>query len=696
MRRLTRAEYVRLLEDILGVRYANVPLPLADRLPTDPQADAPVTDGDLLAFQTLHLKSYADLAERAVAALGPADRPPAFVYRVDPRTLTRKKIYGDREGFVGAVPADDPVAGHPPADVTVGVPDRTPGGASVLPPVYRVDNYLGRDKINVGSWHVQVPYVKPVGVLRLTIRAGAVIPPGEGAPVLRVALHNNVINQIYGKEVASFPVANPADALRDYEVEVPLDLIDFPWAMFERTGRLSIRITNDYAPLADRAKPSGEKGKAAAWPWDEPRLVIDRVTVEGPGPATGRRGGRRRRPRSTRSSACTSGGGTPGTAGTPPSSPRSPPPWCPRSPCTPSSGGPTGPPRRPPPSWRPGWPCSSGAEARTPNCSPPTSATRPSSPPRPTGCSPTPAAGRSPRTSSAGPWPSTGSETDPIDFGLTAATFSNGKVAAVREARLKRDLAAEPVRYFEHLLAGNRPVPELLGGGEVVANDRVAAFYGIPGVSGGEFRPVPAPPDRRGGWLTMAGVVAAASRGNAEATIHRGAYLLDRLLGEPPGTPPGVVEPLEAQAKADAKRGKLPIREQVRLHTAVNTCQLCHRKIDPLGFVWADLDHTGRPAARAGRQPAAPSDCSGALPDGRPFADRAGFLALVRAGDPAGRYQFPEVFVRRLAGYALGRPLTLADEDAARGLVDVARRDGWRLRGVIKAIVLSRPFTHGP
>jgi hypothetical protein len=110
-----------------------------------------------------------------------------------------------------------------------------------------------------------------------------VIPPGEGRPVLRVALHNNVVNQIYGKEIASFPVTNPAGALRDYEVEIPLDLIDFPYILFERSGRISLRITNDYMPIADRLKPVSEKGKPAEWPWAEPQLVIDHVEVTGPG-----------------------------------------------------------------------------------------------------------------------------------------------------------------------------------------------------------------------------------------------------------------------------------------------------------------------------------------------------------------------------------------------------------------------------
>jgi hypothetical protein len=289
-------------------------------------------------------------------------------------------------------------------------------------------------------------------------------------------------------------------------------------------------------------------------------------------------------------------------------------------------------------------------------------------------------------------------EKDPINFNLTLRTFTNAKVAEIRERRLKHDLAREPVLYFSHLLKHNRPVHELIDSERLLVNDRLANFYGIPDVSGEAFRVVPAPAERRSGWLSMAGVLAAASRGNKEATIHRGVYLLQRFLGENPGTPPGNVEPLEVQAKADSKRGKLTIREQVALHTSLNTCQLCHRKIDPLGFVWADFDYLGQKITPKPVRPNAPAprpDCSGKFPDGRAFANLAEFSALLNDEQAESRYRFGEVLLRHLAGYAWGRPLRLHDDAEIRELVQAARRGGWKLREVIKAIVLSKSFTHG-
>ncbi len=734
MRRLTRVEYSRLLQDVLGLHFANVPLQLHEKLPNDPQTPTPVNDGDLLTFQSLHLKTYAELAERAVAAtLATEERPRSFAYRIDARGLTPSNIYATHRGFLTKFP---PLDGDKTrlAPVTIGSADCTPDGAVQLPPIFRVDGYLGRDKINVGSWYISLPYFEPRGVLHLRIRAGAVIPPGEGAPILRVSLYNNVENERFGKEVASFPVTNRADALRDFEVEIPFDLIDFPYVLFQRSKHISVRITNDYMPIADRGPPpSGEKGKPAPpWPWDEPQLVIDHVEVTAPG--TSEWPPRRHR------ELLTAGDGIESNRE--------------RAAAILASVAAK--------AWRRRVEQDELApfvalyeKRRVAGASRDAALQQPltavlASPfaiyvveRKAEQVAPLSGIELANRLSlflwGTGPDrellelanDSRGTlrdkqilaaqvermlndprsrvfsedfvrrllsldrvETDPIEFNLVQETFHNHQVAALREERLKRDLAVEPVRFFEHVLKENRSLYELIGSEQLVVNDRLAGYYGINEPVGADFRPVAAPPDRRAGWLTMAGVLASASRGNKESTILRGVYLLDRILGESPGTPPGNVEPLEAQAKADTKRRQLTLREQVKLHTSLNTCQLCHRKIDPLGFVWNDFDYLGQKLVRKPDKPI-DLDCSGTFPDGRSFANLDEFASLLRGKPMTDRYQFGETLIRSLTRYALGRQLTLQDDALIADLVAVARRDGWRLRNVIISIVLSKSFTHG-
>lgn len=737
MRRLTRVEYARLIEDVLDLRFANVPLSLVEKLPNDPQTELPINDGDLLAFQSLHWRSYADYAERAVAAvLASEPQPEPWSYRFEARGLGKANVYGMKQGeqgFGGNVAANEKEIKRA-AKVSIGVTERNPDGSTTLPAIYHADGALARDVANAGSWYLELPYVEPKGVFRLRIRAGSIVPKGEGVPLLRVALHTNVINQRYNRLVAEIPIENSAEQLRDYEVEIPLDLVDFPYVLCERSKTIGVRISNDTMPIADREKPTGPKGKPVEWPYQESKIVIDSVEAFGPG--AGEWPPRRHR-RLTAAGESAKDDRSRATAIFTDIASRA---WR-----RPIAEGEMAPflklydKRR-----------QAGDSADAALKLPLTAIL--SSPHaiylverKAETVSPLAGIelanrlsfflwGRGPddellRLASEGRLsdpktlaaqvdrllddPKSGVFVDdfvgrllalervikdPIEFKLTLKSLGSEKVAALREARLKHDLAEEPARFFENALRKNEPAHRLISSDILVINDRLARYYGIDGVDGPAFRAVPAPENRRAGWLSMAGVIVAASRGNKEATIHRGVYLLQRILGEHPGTPPGNVEPLDVQAKADGKRARLTIREQVKLHTSLNTCQLCHRKIDPLGFVWADLDHLGQKVARKPAAPGSPPpvlDCSGKFPDGRTFGNIGEFVALLKDEESNSRYQFGEVLVRHLTGYALARPLRLHDEAEIRELVQSARRDGWRLRGVIKSIILSKSFTHG-
>ncbi|MCE9529997.1 MAG: DUF1592 domain-containing protein [Planctomycetes bacterium] len=734
MRRLTRVEYARLIEDVLDLRFANVPLSLVQKLPNDPQTELPINDGDLLAFQSLHWRSYADVADRAVAVvLAGEPRPEPWSYRFEARGLGKANVSGFQQGekgFGGNVAANEKEIKRA-AKVSIGVTERNPDGSTTLPAVYRADpGYLGRDKMNAGSWVLELPYVEPRGVLRLRIRAGSIVPKGEGVPLLRVAFHNNAVNQIYGRQLAEIPIDNSAEQLREYEVEIPLDLIEFPYVLFERSKTIGVRISNDTMPIADREKPTGPKGKPVEWPYQESKIVIDSVEVYGPG--AGEWPPRRHRrltaagesAKDDRGRAAAIFADVAGKA------------WrrtiavgemapflklydqrrqagdgadaALKLPLTAILSSPHA-----------IYLVEHKAETVAPLAgielanrlsfflwgrAPDDELRRLASEGRLS----------DPKTLAAqvdrlldDPRSAVFADdfvgrllalerviNDPIEFKLTLKSLGSEKVAALREARLKHDLAEEPARFFANALRKNEPVHRLIDSDTLLINDRLARYYGIDGVDGPAFREVPAPENRRAGWLSMAGVMAAASRGNKEATIHRGVYLLQRFLGEHPGTPPGNVEPLEVQAKGDAKRKQMSIREQVKLHTSINTCQLCHRKIDPLGFVWADFDELGQQVVKKGKD-LGPVDCSGIFPDGRSFKNLTKFAEILKNATLDSRFQFGEILLRQLTAYALGRPLYLNDDELIRELAQRSRSEDWRLRAMIRAIVLSKAFTHG-
>ena len=74
---------------------------------------------------------------------------------------------------------------------------------------------------------------------------------------------------------------------------------------------------------------------------------------------------------------------------------------------------------------------------------------------------------------------------------------------------LRDALAEEPVRFFEDLLVNYRPVADVIAADAVVVNDVLAQHYGIPGVTGPEWRRVEnVSAYSRGGLLGFGAVLA--------------------------------------------------------------------------------------------------------------------------------------------------------------------------------------------
>ncbi len=121
-------------------------------------------------------------------------------------------------------------------------------------------------------------------------------------------------------------------------------------------------------------------------------------------------------------------------------------------------------------------------------------------------------------------------------------------------------------------------------------NDLLAVYYGIDGVRGSEFRKVKVP-DRmhRGGVLGMAAFLAMGSDGERSSPVERGAWIMRKLLHDPPSSGAGQRSSLSRHA------GKLlSARELLTSHMEEPQCAQCHRKIDPIGFALEHYDAVGQ------------------------------------------------------------------------------------------------------
>jgi len=146
--------------------------------------------------------------------------------------------------------------------------------------------------------------------------------------------------------------------------------------------------------------------------------------------------------------------------------------------------------------------------------------------------------------------------------------------------------------FFDSIVREDRSVLDLLTADYTYVNERIAKHYGIPNVTGNEFRRVTVP-DYRRGLLGHGSVLVLTSVADRTSPVMRGKWVMEVLLGSPPPPPPPNVPALEATSAAAA--GKLlSTRERMEEHRKNPACASCHRVIDPIGLALENFDPTGK------------------------------------------------------------------------------------------------------
>ena len=112
---------------------------------------------------------------------------------------------------------------------------------------------------------------------------------------------------------------------------------------------------------------------------------------------------------------------------------------------------------------------------------------------------------------------------------------------------LREAMARETELFFETIVKEDRSVTDFLDARFTFVNDRLARYYGMPGVEGRQFRRVNLTDGNRGGVLTMASVLTVTSYPTRTSPVIRGKWVLDNLLGAPPPPPPPDVPALRGE-----------------------------------------------------------------------------------------------------------------------------------------------------
>ena len=239
---------------------------------------------------------------------------------------------------------------------------------------------------------------------------------------------------------------------------------------------------------------------------------------------------------------------------------------------------------------------------------------------------------------------------------------------------LRQALRQETGLFIESQLREDRDPLELWSANYTYVNERLARHYGIPGISGPEFRRVPSPGPERAGLLGQGSILTFTSHPDSQvigapttSPAGRGIWIRKHFLGvNPPPPAPNAPSPQKG----------IPLTKQTRTFPA-SPCMNCHNNFFPLGYGLENFGPLGQSRTKEGADPV---DASGAMVDGTPFNGAAELRkALFERSDA-----FRTTITERLLAYAVkGQP----DMPTVRAVLRDAEAKNYRWSALIAGIV---------
>jgi hypothetical protein len=281
-------------------------------------------------------------------------------------------------------------------------------------------------------------------------------------------------------------------------------------------------------------------------------------------------------------------------------------------------------------------------------------------------------------------------------------TVPDGRLFPEFDQYLRYSMPLETREFLKELIRSDLPVTNIVKSDFAMLNSRLAELYDLPEVEGSQLQKVSLPKDSlRGGLLSQAAIMKVTANGTNTSPVTRGAWVLERILGEtPPPPPPGVpgVEP--------DIRGASTLREILDKHRSLDSCKVCHQKIDPPGFALECFNPIGGfreryrsigegekvekvILGRNVRYRLGPEvDASGELPDGREFAGFREFRDYLAAD----KELLAKTFSEKLLTFATGRELGFSDRAEIERIVEDLAKSNYGVQELIHVVVASKIF----
>ncbi len=280
---------------------------------------------------------------------------------------------------------------------------------------------------------------------------------------------------------------------------------------------------------------------------------------------------------------------------------------------------------------------------------------------------------------------------------------------------IRDDMEEETVGFMGELIKRNASVMNIVDSDFAYLNERLAVHYGVEGVKGLGFRPVPIKPEHRlGGLFTHGSVLIGNSTGSAPHPIYRAVWLREAILGDEVKPPPAEVPALSDSAGESADESS-SIKDLLALHRTKESCADCHVRLDPWGIPFERYSAIGK------YQPFVPKDgarvrgfnhkthktlegykkylktlfkvevdATSRVPHG-PKVDGMEKLKTYLLKDR--KDEISQNVIRRLMTYGIARELTYRDRFEVERLLKLAKKNDYKLKDMIVSICQSGTFT---
>ncbi len=295
-------------------------------------------------------------------------------------------------------------------------------------------------------------------------------------------------------------------------------------------------------------------------------------------------------------------------------------------------------------------------------------------------------------------------------------------IFTVDEFDLVRDqIKEEPVEFFKEVLTNNLSLENFIDSDFVMITPELNYIYRIDGhpvatpskrpgaskISPKDYRPKEITSEfskvmlgeknrYRGGLLSQAGfMLMTTNNGEYTNPFYRGAWVLKSFYGDHLETP----AELEISALSPPTKTET-IKETIDAHREDASCNICHKKMDPLGIALENFDVIGRwrdqytdvsnyaPTAnkKGGRFPV---DARTVHLDGRAFEGPQGLKTILMQD----KERFSRSFLENMLSYVMARELNFLDREHIEQLYEQSAKTNFKLRDLLLEIVSSDFFT---